>query len=498
MRGAKVLVVDAGGRGNAIAHAIARSRYVEKVYLTPGNAGSCFFDKCELGYLDGKPISSIKDIENITKFAKNAEVDLCVIGPERPLSLGLVNRLEEEGIPAFGPKKEAAILESSKCWTKELQRDLGIPIPSFAIFDNSKEAMNYIEEFYKKEVGKNLVIKADGLAEGKGVYVCNSKSDAFVAVNDIMVKKRFGDAGNKVLIEERLDNGIEVAFQAITDGETVLSFNSVKDYKKAYEERDIPENALKQMLYYNERMIGKFILEDPKRLYEEGKLFNPNTGGMGAVFPHPYVNKHIEKLIMDEVVIPTVKGFREKTGIKFKGIIYPVIMLCKEDDEIIPKVLEINVRECDPGAQAKYPMLHSDLYILCKAVAEEKLHEFKEIEWEPGSSIAVCAVSGKIWGGPKGSKHVYVGYPHEDHLTNLKISGLEDALRNGRTIYANGIAKSEQGYETTGGRVFTAQEKGSTVREARDKLYSWISGIKFDGMRYRTDIGLDFVNNLEI
>lgn len=494
----KVLVVDAGGRGNATAHALSRSPYVGKVYVAPGNYGSYFFEKCEVGLLEGGPIPSIRDIDKIVKFAKNVGVELAVVCPEEPLALGLVNRLEEEGILAFGPRKEAVLLEESKCWTKELQREVGVPVPDFEVFDDAKEARDYVEEFYGRERGKNLVVKADGLAAGKGVYVCNSKEDCFLAIDDLMVRKVFGDAGRRILIEERL-HGVEVAFQALADGDTVLPFGAVRDYKKAYEEVNISDDVLLQMLFFNEVLRRRLFynedgrpligLEDAGNLYAEGKLLNPNTGGMGAVFPHPYVSEDVEKLIMDEVVIKTLRGFREKTGVVFKGMLYPVIMLCREDDKIVPKCLEINVRECDPGAQAKLPMLLSDFYELCSAVVNKKLHRFKEIKWKPGYSIAVCAVSGKLFGGPKGKKRVYPGYPGE-HLTSQVIHGL-DEVRRKHLIYANGVAKTERGYETTGGRVFTALQEGSRIEEARELLYSWIKEVKFNGMRYRMDIGLD-------
>jgi len=317
-----------------------------------------------------------------------------------------------------------------------------------------------------------------------------------------MLKKKFGDAGNRILVEER-EYGIEVAFQVITDGENVLPFGAVRDYKKAYEELDIPQEALKQMFLANEMLIGKIMRDEQgkvihedsyKKMCDEGKLLNPNTGGMGAVFPHPYVNREVEKIIMDQVAIPLVKKFREKTGLRFKGILYPVIMLCKEDEKIIPKVLEINVRECDPGVQAKYPMLLSDFYELCKAVTEKKLHQYKFLEWREGYSIAACTVSGMLWGGPKDKKRVYPGYPG-DHLTNQVIKGLEDILAKDCRVYANGIVKGVRGFETSGGRVTTVQADGKTIQETRERVYSYVKNIQYSGVRYRTDIGLDFVSD---
>lgn len=474
----KVLVVDAGGRGNAIAHAFSRSKNVSRVYVAPGNGGSLLFDKCEVAEIDGKRIPSIRAIDEIVRFAKKNEIDIAYIGPEEPLSLGIVDRLEEEGIPAVGPKKEATILEASKCWAKDFMRKIGVPIPDYWNFDDPDEAKSFIRDYYESNPGKNLVVKADGLAAGKGVFVCDSKAEALTAVEEIMVKKRFGKAGDRIEIEERL-YGIEVAFTALSDGKYVIPFGHAKDYKRAFDHDDIEGMRKFYMGYF-----GKYITKDQaKELFEREELLNPNTGGMGAVSPHPAVDDVLEERIMEMVVEPIIKKFREIEGKEFRGVLYPVIMLVEENGELIPKVLEINVRDCDPGAEAKLPRLESDILELSWAVVEQNLHEV-EIKFSEKYAVAVCAVSGPMV-GREGFKPGYPG----DHYTNQPINGIEEV--KDAYIYANGIAKSNGGYETTGGRVLTLTALGDTIEEARKKTYRELEKISFPGMRYRKTIGLD-------
>lgn len=466
---AKVLVVDAGGRGNAIAHAFAKSKHVSRVFVAPGNAGSEFFEKCKQAKLDGQLIPSIRSIEEIVRFAKE-QVDLVYIGPEEPLSLGIVDRLEEEAIPAVGPNKESTVLEASKCWTKDFLKKIGVPVPKYRNFEDADEAKDFIK------TSDFLVVKADGLAAGKGVFVCCSKEEAIAAVDEIMVKRRFGDAGKKVVIEERL-HGIEVAFTAITDGKIAKPFGHVKDYKRAFDPDDI--NGMRDFYI---GMTKKFITRnDAEKLFRDGRLLNPNTGGMGAVSPHPNVTPEIEEKIMKMVVEPIVRKFKGKN--KFKGVLYPVIMLVEENGELIPKVLEINVRECDPGAQAKLPRLETDMYELSMAVIERNMRDV-EVSFDGDYCVAVCAVSGSL----KGREGLKPGYP-ADHYTNQPMEGIEGTMRSA-TLYANGIARAN-GYQTTGGRVATIVGRGKTLREARAEAYSAIERMRFPGMRYRKTIGLD-------
>jgi phosphoribosylamine--glycine ligase len=470
----KVLVVDAGGRGNAIAHAFSRSERVKEVFVAPGNGGSEFFEKCKQAELNGKQISSIRAIDEIVEFSKKVEVDLAFVGPEEPLSLGLVDRLEEEGIPAVGPRMEATILESSKCWAKDFLKKIGVPIPEYRNFDDAEEAKDYIKDVFQD----GIVVKADGLAAGKGVYVCESIEEAFKAVDEIMVQKKFGEAGNRIVIEERL-RGIEVAFTALSDGKTVKPFGHAKDYKRAFDRDDI--DGLRDFYI---GLTKKFVSsKEIERLYKEGKLLNPNTGGMGAVSPHPDVSEEIEEKIMDVIVEPIIKKFRELEGVEFKGVLYPVLMLVEEDGEVVPKVLEINVRDCDPGAEAKLPRLESDIAEISMAVIDGRLDEV-EVKLSGNYCVAVCAVSGAL----KGREGLKPGYP-SDHYTSQPISGIEEAM-NEAIVYANGIAKND-GYVTTGGRVLTVVGKGESIEMARNKAYEAIGKISFPGMRYRKSIGLD-------
>ncbi|MDK2795885.1 MAG: phosphoribosylamine---glycine ligase [Archaeoglobaceae archaeon] len=457
-----VLVVDAGGRGNAIAHAFSRSDKVKRVFVAPGNSGSEFFEKCEIAKLEGRPISSIRDLEGIVKFAKS-NADLVFIGPEEPLSLGIVDKLEEEGLMVVGPKKEQTILEASKCWAKDFMKSIGVPIPDYRNFEDPEEA----KEFIRNSSGK-IVVKADGLAAGKGVYVCDSVEEALRAVDEIMVEKKFGSAGERIVVEEKLE-GIEVAFTALCDGKNAVFFGHAKDYKRAFDDDDF--EGLRDFYIGLRRKF--YRKEEIERLYKAGLLLNPNTGGMGAVSPHPEMSEELEEKIMEKVVRPIVK----RTG--FKGVLYPVIMIV--DNE--PKVLEINVRECDPGAQAKLPRLESDLLELSLAVVDGELDSL-EVKFSKDFCCAVCAVSGAL----KGREGLKPGYP-ADHYTSQPIKGIEEA-RKIAEVYANGIAKTNEGYVTTGGRVLTVVGKGKTLSEAREKAYAALSKISFPGMRYRKTIGM--------
>ena len=474
----KVLVIDAGGRGNAIAHAFSRSKNVREVYVAPGNGGSLLFEKCRIAELNGEKIPSIRAVNEIVRFSVRIGIDIAYIGPEEPLSLGLVDRLEEAGIPAVGPKKEATILEASKCWAKDFMRKSGVPIPDYWNFDDPDEAKSFIKDYYSAHPEKNLVVKADGLAAGKGVFVCDSMEEAIIAVDEIMVKKRFGKAGTRVEIEERL-YGIEVAFTALSDGKHVVPFGHAKDYKRAFDPDDVEGMRKFYMGYF-----GKYItMSEAVDLFEKGMLLNPNTGGMGAISPHPAVSDEVEERIMKEVVEPIVKKFRDLEGKEFRGVLYPVIMLVEKGEELIPKVLEINVRDCDPGAEAKLPRLESDILEISWAVIEQNLNEV-EVKFSEKHAVAVCAVSGAML-GREGFKPGYPG----DHYTNQPINGIEEV--RDAVIYANGIVKTPNGFETTGGRVLTLAALDYTIEEARETIYNEIKSIRFPGMRYRRTIGLD-------
>jgi phosphoribosylamine--glycine ligase len=472
MSGAKVLVVDSGGRGNAIAHAFARSTAVEAVYIAPGNAGSEMIEKCRLAMDGGK---SLKSISELLSFAKKESIDLTFVGPEGYLSEGIVNIFQEEGQRIVGPKKEAAILEGSKCYTKDLLKSLGVPVPPCQNFSDPEDAKEYARQYCAENPGKNLVVKADGLAAGKGSVVCSSLDESLSTIDRIMVSPRlFGTAGERIEIEERLE-GRELMFFALSDGKTVLPLESALDYKQAF----APDEIVAIRLF--NKLSGNPNLDN-----------NPNTGGMGGFSPHPWLDEELTEKIMKRIAKPTIKGFKEAAGTKYVGVIYFGLMISEERD---PSVLEINVRLGDPEAEVILPRLNTDFYELSQAMLDGSLGSI-DLEWSPDYCLGICAVSGRaikpLSSGEGGERP---GYPGE-HYTNMPISGLEkvdpDVL-----IYHNGTAfgTDSQGRKrlfTTGGRVLTLVARGGTLNDARTRAYENIKRIRFNGMRYRKDIGLGY------
>ncbi|HRW82857.1 MAG TPA: phosphoribosylamine--glycine ligase [Methanothrix sp.] len=474
MSGAKVLVVDAGGRGNAIAHAFARSPLVERVYVAPGNAGSSILEKCELASRRGSPI---KEISDLLAFAKEEGIDLTFVGPEGYLSDGIVNVFSEEGLRIVGPRREATILEGSKCDTKDFLKTIGVPIPRHQNFSDAGEAEEYAVAFYRENPKKNLVVKADGLAAGKGSIVCGSAEEAVSAIERIMVEpKIFGDAGRRVDIEEKLE-GRELMFFAVTDGRTVLPLESAMDYKRAFG----PDEEVAIRLF--NKLSGNPSLEN-----------NPNTGGMGGYSPHPWLDRDLTETIMETIAVPTIRGFREAFGVEYRGMIYFGLMICEEGGKRVPRVLEINVRLGDPEAEVILPRLETDMYLLSRAILEGDLDSI-DLKWSPDTCVGVCAISGRVvkpvTSGGVGEERP--GYPGP-HYTNMPIRGL-DEVDPDVLVYHNGTAfgKDAQGNDqlfTTGGRVLTVVGRGESLEAAREKAYRNIRKIRFNGIRYRRDIGL--------
>jgi len=473
MSGAKVLVIDAGGRGNAIAHAFARSAQVEKVYVAPGNAGSTMIEKCEMALEKGK---QIKEIPDLASFAKKKGINLTFVGPEGYLSDGIVNAFQEEGLAAVGPLREATILEGSKCDTKDFLKSIGVPIPKHQNFNDPEKAKEYVSQFYAENPGENLVVKADGLAAGKGSIVCGSKEEALSAVERIMVDpKLFGDAGRRVDIEERL-RGRELMFFAVTDGKTVLPLESAMDYKRAFSQDEEVAIKLFNKLTCNPNLEN-----------------NPNTGGMGGYSPHPWLDEELSEKIMETIAKPTITRFKEMTGVEYSGMIYFGLMVSDENGEKVPRVLEINVRLGDPETEMILPRLKTDMYALSQAVLNKELDSI-ELEWSPDYCVGICAISGRVVKPvTSGETEERPGYPGP-HYTNMPIRGLEkvdpDVL-----VYHNGTAfrtdaEGNQKLYTTGGRVFTVVGRGKTLDAAREKAYENIRQIRFNGIRYRKDIGL--------
>lgn len=472
MSGAKVLVVDAGGRGNAIADAFARSPAVDAVYVSPGNAGSEMMKKCHLATIDGRQPRSIHEL---LSFTEKKGIDLTFVGPEGYLSDGMVNIFQEEGRRIVGPKKEAAILEGSKCLTKDFLKGIGVPVPPFSNFTDPEEAKDYVTQFCHASPDKGLVIKADGLAAGKGSVVCSSLEESLSTIDRIMVDPRiFGNAGNRIDVEEKLI-GRELMFFAITDGRTVLPLESAMDYKQAFS----PDEKVAIRLF--NKLSGN-----------PNKDNNPNTGGMGGFSPHPWLDDELTDKIMRKIAIPTITGFGEASGHEYTGVIYFGLMIT-EDRE--PNVLEINVRLGDPEAEVILPRLETDMYQLSEAVLDKSLGSV-ELQWSKDYCVGVCAISGRAIKPLSSGSEERPGYPGP-HYTNMPISGLEkvdpDVL-----VYHNGTAfgtdaSGGKRLFTTGGRVLTLVGRGKTLESARDKAYMNIKRIRFNGMRYRKDICSGYV-----
>ncbi len=416
----KVLVIGGGGREHAMVWKIAQSRKVRKVFCAPGNAGIGKTAECVNIKAD--------KIHDLLNFAKFEGIDLTVVGPEAPLTLGIVDLFEKEGKKIFGVSKAAAELEGSKVFAKELMRRYNIPSAEYKVFYSPVEAENYI-----RMKGAPIVVKADGLAAGKGVIVAGTVEEAVEAIDLIMRRKAFGDSGNRVVIEECL-RGEEASFMAFTDGETVVPMASSQDHKRVF---------------------------DGDR--------GPNTGGMGAYSPAPVVTPDMQERVMQEIMYPAVRGMKQE-GIPYRGVLYAGLMIGEEG----PKVLEFNVRFGDPEAQPLLMRLDGDLVEIMLACAEKRLTP-EMVGWKPEASVCVVAAS--------------KGYPGE-YPKGLPIQGLDEAANvSGAVVFHAGTADRENRVVTNGGRVLGVTAIGADVSEAIARAYETISRIKFDGMHYRKDIG---------
>ena len=415
----KVLVIGSGGREHAICLKLKESPLVDKLYCAPGNAGIA-----EIAEI--VPIKAT-ELEKITAYAKENAMDLVFVAPDDPLAAGLVDMLESEGVKAFGPRKNAAIIEGSKAFSKEFMMRHGIPTAKYEVFDNYDKARAYLESAEDFPV----VLKADGLALGKGVIICPDRDSAFKALDDMMLSKVFGGAGNTVVIEEFL-TGREMTVLAFTDGKSVKCMPASQDHKKAY--------------------------DGDKGL---------NTGGMGAFAPTPVYTEDIERETLENIVYPTIKGLNEE-GRTFKGVIYFGLMATDKG----VKVIEYNARFGDPETQAVLPLLKTDLMEIVLAVTEERL-DTVDIEWKDGAALTVVAASG---GYPE---NVVKGYP----ITLGEFSS-DVILYHAGTAYKDGVLV------TNGGRVFALTALGADIAAARKKVYAEIDKISFKDMRYRKDIGI--------
>lgn len=414
----KVLVIGGGGREHAVCMALAKSPKVDKIWCAPGNGGIASIAEC----VDIKAT----DIDGVVAFSKENNPDLVVVTPDDPLALGMVDALEAEGIRAFGPRKNAAVIEGSKSFAKELMKTYEIPTADYAVFDRSEEAISYI-----KKIGAPIVVKADGLALGKGVTVAMTEEEAISAVRDAIDGGRFGGAGARVVIEEFL-TGPEVSVLAFVDGKNLSTMPSAQDHKRAFD---------------NDR--------------------GPNTGGMGAFSPSRFYTDDIAAECMETIFQPTVAAMAQE-GRPFCGVLYFGLMLTPRG----PKVIEYNARFGDPETQAVLCRLDSDLFEIMNAVIDGKLDEM-DIKWKNDAACCVVMASG--------------GYPAA-YEKGKEITGLDDVEDS--IVFHAGTAVKDGKIITNGGRVLGITATAPTLDEAIQKAYADVDKIHFDQAHFRHDIGI--------
>ena len=420
----KFLVIGSGGREHALAWKLRQSPHAERIFCAPGNAGTA-----QIGENVAIPAS---DLEALVRFAKENRVDLAVVGPDDPLAAGIVDLFAAEKLRAFGPTKSASRIEASKIFAKELMRAQKIPTAEARIFSESSEAVRYCE------LAKfPVVIKADGLALGKGVMVAADAATARSTIDEMMNQRRFGDAGRRIVIEELL-RGTECSLHALVDGKNYLLLESARDHKRALEG-------------------------------DQG----PNTGGMGAFSPANNWNSKLQAQFEAEIMRPLLRGLLQQ-GIKFRGLLYPGLMITSEG----PRVLEFNCRFGDPETQAVLPRMKSDLLPLLEATIDGKI-DTCAIEWDSRASVTVVLAS--------------AGYP-DKYETGKSISGLEDAEKlEDVQIFHAGTRYADGEIKTAGGRVLAVTALGSSIQDARARAYEAVSRIHFEDCHYRRDIALSAV-----
>lgn len=415
----KVLVIGGGGREHAIVWKLAQSRHVDKIYCAPGNAGIAETAEC----ID----ISIGDFDELINFVRYEWIDLTIVGPEEPLSKGIADAFAREGRKILGPTKAAAQLEASKVFSKEFMRRHRIPSSEYKVFTSYLHAEDYV-----RMKGSPIVIKADGLAAGKGVIVAATTDEAIVALKRIMKEKEFGDAGNRVIVEEYLQ-GEEASFMVFTDGHTIVPMVSSQDHKR--------------------------VFDDDK---------GPNTGGMGAYSPAPVITGELESLVMEKIMYPTIDGLREE-GIKYKGVLYAGLMIRDGN----PSVLEFNCRLGDPETQPVFARLDSDFVDIAMAICDEKLSGVK-VEWKKDAAVCVVLASG--------------GYPGKYEKGKV-ISGLDEANRvDDVFVFHAGTGFNDGQIATCGGRVLGVTATGRDIKAAKEQAYKAVGQIRFEGMHYRKDI----------
>ena len=414
--------MGAGGREHALSWKLSTSEKIDQVYAAPGNGGT--LQNVEL---------SVTDIEGLAKFAQEKNC-FTVVGPEDPLAAGIVDAFVEKGLPIFGPSKNAAKLESSKIWAKEFMKRNSIPTADFEIFDDAQKAKDFVKSYQKP-----VVIKADGLAAGKGVIVCKNKDEANDAIDTILTKKSFGDAGSKIIIEERID-GVEASYIALCDGKIGIPMATSQDHKRVFDN-------------------------------DEG----PNTGGMGAYSPTPIIDEKLGTEIQEKIIDKTIHAMRDE-GFEFKGFLYAGIMI----KDGIPYVLEYNVRMGDPECQPILMRLDSDLYDYLHASSEGKLNELPEISWKNQYSVCVVLAS--------------KGYP-SSYPTGDEITGFEN-LSSDAFVFHAGTKKQDDKIKSNGGRVLGVTALGSSLEDAINNAYDACNHIHWTNKYHRTDIGKKGLSNL--
>lgn len=412
----KILLIGSGGREHALASKMAENKKVEKIFCAPGNGGTSIENKCEN--------VNLNKIEEYLKFAKDNNIDLTVVGPEKELCEGIVDVFKENNLNIFGPSKKAAMLEGSKSFSKDFMKKYGVKTASYNTFDNKDMALEYVE---KCEMP--IVIKADGLAAGKGVIIANKKEEAMETIKNLMEEDFLNGAGKTIIIEEFLE-GIEASILAITDGKTIIPFISSKDHKT---------------------------------IYDGNK--GPNTGGMGTVAPNPYCTKEVLEKFNKNILIPTLEGIKAEK-MDYKGIIFFGIMITKKDVYL----LEYNVRMGDPETQVVLPLMESDLVDLINKSLSQTLSQSK-VAFKDNSACCIIAAS--------------EGYPLK-YEKGFEITGIDNI--DGKVFFAGAENKGDK-LLTNGGRVLGVTALGENLEKAREKAYKEIGKINFKGIYYRRDIG---------
>ena len=413
----KLLLIGSGGREHALAWKLAKSKKVEKIFVAPGNGGTAIENKCEN--------VNITDIDELVKFAQKEIIDLTIVGPEDPLTKGIVNEFKKEGLKIFGPAENGAQLEGSKSFSKEFMKKYGVKTAEYEKFTNVDKALKYLEV-----CPYPTVVKADGLAAGKGVAICANKEEAIIAVKSYMVEDIFNGAGQTIIIEEFLE-GVEASILSITDGKTIIPFISGKDHKQ---------------------------------IFDGGK--GPNTGGMGVLAPNPYVTDDVMKDFEDNIMARTLTGIREE-GFDYKGIIFFGIMITEKGTYL----LEYNVRMGDPETQSVLYLMESDLVEVIEAALREELDK-TTIKWNDGVCINVVLSSG--------------GYPG-DFTKGYEIK-IDEKVKD--KVFLAGVKAEDGILKTNGGRVLSVIGTGKNVEEARKEAYENIKYVTFKDAYCRTDIGI--------